>query len=131
MSIEIDTMSPEQMRETLRRVLDLCADADPNGPGIPVNATLLVCTTSGGHQNAPETERVYVRADDLETTEDPALNTPLFYPIGGRVEENTYRASFGELLWLDDPACDRGSVSLEAYLPVGEIVHLISEAAKS
>lgn len=122
----IDQMTPEQMRSALHRVLDLCNAADPNGAQIPTNGTLLLSQHSGGWQNVPETETVWVRSDDEGTPEDPALNEPLFYPVGNPAEPSDHRRSMGELLWLDDPACDRGSVSLEAYLPLDAIVDAIA-----
>ncbi len=124
----IDQMTPEQMRATLHRLLNLCDDATPHGGTTPANGTLIVRTTSGGHQNLPATERVFLRSDMPEDPADPDLYTHVFWPVGGRVEDNAdprRRWALGELLWLDDPECDRGGVELEAYLSVDAIVDAI------
>ncbi|WP_431728644.1 hypothetical protein [Verrucosispora sp. TAA-831] len=119
----VDQMTPDQMRAALHRLVDLCAAASPYGiDSIPADGTLLVRTVAGGHQNLPETEDVWTRTDLPEDTTDPALNERRFWPVGGRTDDPRRRLSFGELLWLDDPECDRGDVTLTPYLDVVDIL---------
>ncbi|PZG12459.1 hypothetical protein C1I95_25770 [Micromonospora craterilacus] len=130
----VDQMTPEQMRAALHRLVDLCEATSWRGDNIPADGTLIVQTTSGGHQDLPETERVFLRSDLPEDPTDPAYNVPLFWPVGGRTEENAKprrRQSLGELLWLDDPECDRGDVSLEAFLDVVDILATLCEPNES
>lgn len=124
----VDQMTPDQMRSALHRVLDLCNAADPGtdtgSPRVPGDNTLIVRTASGGVQDTPETERVFIRSDMPEDPADPEWNAHVFWPVGGRVEDNAdprRRWAFGELLWLDDPECDRGDVDLAVYLPMNTV----------
>lgn len=119
LAVEVDRLTA-----ALNRVRDLCHAADTED-GIPPDGTLLVATSAGGHQNLPETERVYLRADQKDTPAEPALTTPLFYPIGGPTDGNAQPVSYGEVLWLDDPACDRGTVQVEAFLPVELVLEAV------
>lgn len=87
----------------------------------PPSGILVVGTYSGGHQDLPETEHVYSRADSDETKDERGD----WYEVGGPTGEHLHPRSWGEVMWQDDPECDRGSVSTETFVPVDAIAAII------
>jgi hypothetical protein len=109
----------EKLRATVERVEALLCNPDREPPR---NGTLIVRGRSGGHQDLPYEERVFVRDDRDEGA----------YPDGDwcPVEGDDQRPwSFSEIHALDDPACDRVSVSLEPYVHVDDIARALAGGA--
>lgn len=98
----------ERLRGAIARVEALCTN--PDG-GAPPDGTIVFAHYTGGHQDIDQ-ERIWQRSDG----DDPHPDGD-WYVLG----ENAGRHQWGEVLWLDDPVCDRGHVHLEWLIPVEEI----------
>ena len=110
-----------RLRAIVDRVEALASGARLHWNSAPIDGTLAIVTTSGGWQNIPETERVFVRSDRNDTQlQDDGLKAEwedgAWWPVGTDKPEHV--RSWGELNWLDDPACDRGSVSIESFVSI-------------
>jgi hypothetical protein len=108
-----------RLRAIVDRVEALASGASQHWSSAPADGTLAVVTTSGGWQDIPATERVYVRSDAYDEELAARGLAPRedgeWWKVG---DEKPYPYSWGELNWLDDPACDRGTVSIETFVSV-------------
>lgn len=96
----------EALRAKIERVESLLCDPYQNPPA---NGQLLIVGTRGGHQDLPYREKVYQRSDRSEEEKPHEFGD--WYSI--EEDGKDYPLTYGELNWLDDPACDRGSVTLD------------------
>lgn len=80
----------------------------------PPDGTLVIAEYQGGHQNIYQ-ERVLVRCDRNEGAYPDGD-----YWVAGTDKPDEHPWTWGEVLWLDDPPCDRGSVGLTYYVPTDE-----------
>lgn len=85
----------------------------------PPNGTLIVRGRHGGHQDLPYAERAFVR-DDREVGAYPDGD---WCPVEG---DDLRLWQWGEMWWLDDPECDRGTVSMEPYVHVEDIAKALA-----
>ena len=114
-----------QLRAIVDRVRRLAEASDPgDGRYIPADRTLVVRTAAGGHQDMPETSHAFQRVDLPGAPKVVDLYSPVFFPTDGPTDA-VRPISYGEILWLDDPACDRGIVELEAFVPLGALVEAL------
>jgi len=102
----------ERLRAAVDRVKGLCVNP---GGGAPPNGTYVVAHYAGGHQDIDE-EKVWCRADGAVDREPHPDGD--WWIVGA---EHKGRHQWGEVLWLDDPPCDRGRVDLEWLIPVEDI----------
>lgn len=112
----------ERLRAAIGRVEAL--GTNPAG-GPPPDGTIVLARYRGGHQSI-DLERVYVRSD---RTVAPGAETPDgdWWLIG----DNEHPRTWAQVLWLDDPACDRGAVDLEWLVPVEDIARALSAQVAS
>jgi len=108
-----------RLRAIVDRVEALASGARVHWNAAPRPGTLAVVEHAGGWQDIPPTTRVYARVDDgvVGPSRDP------YFPDSGNWYEQGPDAddrplTWGELNWLDDPACDRGTVSIETFVSV-------------
>lgn len=107
-----------ELRAKVSRVEALLSDPYQEPPA---NGQLVIVGTQGGHQNLPYRERVYQRSDRVEK----AYADGDWYGIEGDAKD--YPLTYGELNWLDDPPCDRGSVTVEGpYVHVEDIAKALA-----
>jgi hypothetical protein len=108
-----------RLRAIVDRVEALASGARLHWNSAPRNGTVAVVDKSGGWQDLPLRTRAYVRSDEPGgmVAHDP------YFPDSGDWFELSPEAddkplTWGELNWLDDPECDRGTVSIETYVPL-------------
>lgn len=99
----------------LRVLIDSC---DPHRD-VPADGSILLATYSGGYnrEHLPPREQVWVRSDQEGCT-DPDGDWFTIPSDGGRW-------SYGVVLALDDPACDRPTVSLEPLVLAYQIASIL------
>lgn len=107
----------EQARAALARVEALCADPAKE---VPPDGSMVLAHYRGGHQNI-DVERAWCRTD--EAIDKPPHPDGDWWILG---KDHKGRHQWGEVLWLDDPACDRGTVSLEVLVSVEDIVRALN-----
>lgn len=103
-----------RLRAIVDRVEALASGARLHWNAAPVDGTIAVVDTSGGWQNRPPTTWVYARADG--GLNGASYEDGDWYCQWPDADERPI--SWGEVNRLDEPACDRPTVSIETYVPV-------------
>lgn len=117
----VEQATPDQLRAGLLRLADLAAW---HGSNPPPNESLVIVGTSGGHQDLEYRERAYIRQDEsgMDDRSWPR-NEGDWYAVA---DTGDHKLTWGELNWLDDPPCDRGSVYIDGhYLHIDTIATAI------
>jgi hypothetical protein len=127
----IDQADADQLRAALHRIAELINVPERS---TPPNESLVVVGTSGGHPQRPYREEVFYREDE------PNVDREVIWQRAGgdwfKVDSgDDHQYTWGELNLLDDPPCDRPTVTIDGHFLhtstlvkaiIGEIPHGVS-----
>lgn len=122
----------ERLRAVVDQVQALADSARENPSAPPADDTLAIVAHWGGHQDLDRVERVYVRSDrGAAENLGEAFPDGDWWLVSDPAGDDAKPLTWGELNWLDDPWCDRGSVAVETYVSVDALDAALSGPAKA